>query len=738
MWQLVIFFFCFNASFVAFSQDKNVETLFLQAQIELNQGHYLLSLETLLEAQNQNPTLEQKAQLTGLEGMAYYQMHHFEKAESLLKQAVNFENLNQAKSVFWLMALGDMQAKKGLLSQAKTFYAKAMSLAKNDLQTQFVIQLAQINFLPKELRFAELEKIDTQLANLKDLKIISQYRLNMAKQALELENTTQFAFDLLTKAIANSTDPKLLAEAKSYLAQLYENQQRFEDAKILNQQALSIAKQEQISDLLIELEWRAARLYQAQNQANFAIAAYQNAVEQIEAIRQDIPVEYHNGRSSFRETLEPVYLGLADLLLQKAQRENDATQKNTLLHRAREAVELIKQSEVEDFLGGRCSVVAQKKALLDSVEPKTAIIYPIVLQNRLELLVSVGSKLHQFTQTVDAKTLQRAVKTMAHSLRTLSSFDGVSESIYRWLIAPLEPLLQENKIETLVMVPDGFLRLIPIAALKDKNHHFLIENYAIAISPGMTLLEPTPLHLKESKILLAGLSHPGEVVEHLPVVSLRDLGVSQTERSVDTLSNDANELIREPFLRERVQAQLSLPGVDKEMEGLEKVMPSTLIMNDNFTVESFKKHINQDDINLTHIASHGIFGSSASTSFIMAYDNVININELEQILKSEKLEKQPIEMLTLSACQTAEGNDRAPLGLAGIALKAKVRSAMGSLWSVSDEASAKLMTEFYKSLTQPNISKAKALQQAQIELLKQTDFNHPFYWSPFILVGNWL
>lgn len=726
MWQLVIFFFCFNASFVAFSQDKNVETLFSQAQTELNQGHYLLSLETLLEAQNQNPTLEQKMQLTGLEGMAHYQMHHFEKAESLLKQAVNFENLNQAENVFWLMALGDMQAKKGLLSQAKTFYAKAMSLAKNDLKTQFVIQLAQIDFLPKEVRLAELKKIDAQLINLTDLKIISQYKLNMAKQALELENTTQFVFDLLTKAISNSTDPKLLAEAKSYLAQLYENQQRFEDAKHLNQQALSIAKQEQISDLLIELEWRAARLYQAQNQANFAIAAYQNAVEQIEAIRQDIPVEYHNGRSSFRETLEPVYLGLADLLLQKAQTENDPTQKNNLLHRAREAVELIKQSEVEDFLGGRCSVVAQKKALLDSVEPKTAIIYPIVLQNRLELLVSVGSKLHQFTQTVDAKTLQRAVKTMAHSLRTLSSFDGVSESIYRWIIEPLEPLLQENKIETLVMVPDGFLRLIPIAALKDKNHHFLIENYAIAISPGMTLLEPTPLHVKESKILLAGLSHPGEVVEHLPIVSLRDLGVSQTERSLD-----------EP-LRERVQAQLSLPGVDKEMEGLEKIMPSTLIMNDNFTVESFKKHINHDDINLTHIASHGIFGSSASTSFIMAYDNVININELEQILKSEKLEKQPIEMLTLSACQTAEGNDRAPLGLAGIALKAKVRSAMGSLWSVSDEASAKLMTAFYKSLTQPNISKAKALQQAQIELLKQTDFNHPFYWSPFILVGNWL
>jgi CHAT domain-containing protein len=139
-----------------------------------------------------------------------------------------------------------------------------------------------------------------------------------------------------------------------------------------------------------------------------------------------------------------------------------------------------------------------------------------------------------------------------------------------------------------------------------------------------------------------------------------------------------------------------------------------------------------------HIASHGVFGKTADTSFLMAYDGVINIDELEKLLKSDKFSKQPVELLTLSACQTAEGDDRAPLGLSGIALKAKVRSALGTLWPVSDEAASQLMAEFYKALSKPGISKVQALRQAQIILLKQKKLENPFYWSPFILAGNWL
>ena len=161
-------------------------------------------------------------------------------------------------------------------------------------------------------------------------------------------------------------------------------------------------------------------------------------------------------------------------------------------------------------------------------------------------------------------------------------------------------------------------------------------------------------------------------------------------------------------------------------------------MNESFTVEGFKKQAMLEPYSVVHIASHGVFGKTADTSFIMTYDGILNMDALEQLLKSDKFSKQPVELLTLSACQTAEGDDRAPLGLSGIALKAKVRSVLGTLWPVSDQAASVLMTDFYKALSAPNTSKAQALRLAQIALIKQKQFENPFYWSPFILAGNWL
>jgi CHAT domain-containing protein len=114
------------------------------------------------------------------------------------------------------------------------------------------------------------------------------------------------------------------------------------------------------------------------------------------------------------------------------------------------------------------------------------------------------------------------------------------------------------------------------------------------------------------------------------------------------------------------------------------------------------------------------------------------MNQLEALLSADYFKQHPIDLITLSACQTAEGDDRSPLGISGIAIKSKVHSALGSLWSVSDEATAKLMSTFYQTLKIPGMGKAKALQQAEISLLKQQEFSDPSFWSPFVLVGDWL
>ncbi|NOU21002.1 MAG: CHAT domain-containing protein [Methyloglobulus sp.] len=200
----------------------------------------------------------------------------------------------------------------------------------------------------------------------------------------------------------------------------------------------------------------------------------------------------------------------------------------------------------------------------------------------------------------------------------------------------------------------------------------------------------------------------------------------------------ADNLLRQPGAEEKLKATLSLPGVENELNKLKKTVINTTLLNEQFTVDGFHQQVAGDEpYEMIHIASHGIFSSNADDSFLMAYDNVIKLDDLETLLKQDKGAQRGIELLTLSACETAEGDDRAPLGFTGAALKAKARSALGSLWPISDEAASQLMANFYTNLTQ-HLGKAEALRQAQLKLLHNPKMSHPFYWSPFILVGNWL
>ncbi len=114
------------------------------------------------------------------------------------------------------------------------------------------------------------------------------------------------------------------------------------------------------------------------------------------------------------------------------------------------------------------------------------------------------------------------------------------------------------------------------------------------------------------------------------------------------------------------------------------------------------------------------------------------MDALEQVLKFSQFRELPIELLVLSACQTAAGDDRAALGLAGVGIKAGARSVIASLGAVSDKATTDLFFNFYGALQATELSKAKALRQAQLSLIEDRRYRHPGYWSPFIMIGNWL
>ncbi len=146
----------------------------------------------------------------------------------------------------------------------------------------------------------------------------------------------------------------------------------------------------------------------------------------------------------------------------------------------------------------------------------------------------------------------------------------------------------------------------------------------------------------------------------------------------------------------------------------------------------------QGNFGIVHIAAHGHFASEAAQSFLLTSQGKITFDELAKIVGRLRFREQPLELLTLSACETAQGDERAALGLAGVAIQAGARSALATLWRVRDAAATQLMTTFYQHLQNPAISRARALQLAQLELLQHERYRSPYFWSPFILINNWL
>ena len=783
------FFLLATASTATFAETHVDNEQLSRGLRECQSANYNLALSSLQAAYTKAQQTPDKVRAAAALASSYIQTHQAALAEPYLRYAYE----NAAASVDkagYAIDFANWQQQSGHAEQARTYYDAALALAGNDAgvvigvalnqnQTQTQNRLDGTKLTPalRMQRLQELRALATRLPQLSDQQR-ARYAINLAVQARKLgkdqaggiaDDARAVAFQALQQArdvALTQGQHHLLLEALDQLAQLYEDAQRTEDALALSGQAILASQGRQAHDVLIQIEWRQARLLRLQGKNSEAIAAYQRAVEHIEAIRSDIPVEYQDGRSSFRETLEPVYLGLADLLLQTSE-QLDSAQKNAQLRRARDVLELIKQTELQDYLGDRCAVDTAranrkqgKQAVLAS---DTAILYPIVLANRLELLLETSQGMQRHSLPVPATKIRDQVIEFSNTLKDNLSFQSQAKRLYQALLAPVDAQLQHEGITTLVIVPDGALRLLPFAALHD-GQRFAIEKYAIAVVPALSLTNTTARKQLggQGRTLLAGMSEPGAVVEKLPGFMVDQLlatnsgGVDsgtgmQLARGVLTrgMRNipkaDAANLIEKKNATvadksqqsEQLRQILALAGVNEEIHTLEKLTPGQTLLNKGFTVAAFSQKVKTGDYQIIHIASHGVFGGTADSTFLMAHDDLITMDRLQGFLRADA-KGQELELLTLSACETADGDDRAPLGLSGAALKARAKSALGSLWPVSDNAATLLMGQFYRNLATPATSKAQALQKAQLELLKNNEFNHPFYWAPFIMVGSWL
>ncbi len=753
-------------------QANELAQLLQQGQDSLANGHYRDAeqqfSEAALKASEQKNT-DNLVLIQALQGYMALQRQQNKEAEQLLNTA-----LAQAKSHDLIVRidlyLGQLYEHSQNKQKTLYYFQQAVTNPEKVIDKSLLVsayyQLAKLAIEDHQPQQAwqHLQQASILMKALPANRANSQLWLNIGYQSLQLyilspqNNFLTAAFSHLNNALTQARQDqqhRIQAAALKHLASLYQQQQQIDEAIQLLQEGIRAAQEEQADDLLIDLEWKIGQLYQQQNKPDLAIAAYRHAVNHIERIRIDIPVSYQNGRSSFRETFAPIYLALADLLLRQSSTVS-SSQQQILLAEARDSIERMKKSELEDYFQSRCDI-ATNIDVLQKTDPHAAAFYPLPLSDRLEIIVDTADGLRRFTSKVTAKELEQQARLFSKHLRNYAEFSqskAQAQLLHRWLIAPVEAFLQQQHIETLIYIPDGVLRLVPLAALYD-GKKFVIENYAVATSPGMSLIDNSHIE-HQNRMLLAGVSHPGEVISDLPESLLTNLVAQSSEQkrtsptATDNLpqtlsateqqkrTRELRELLRNPVVIEKLQQLLSLPGVDTEIKQLAEQNHSSYLLNESFSLENFIQLLKEEPHDILHIASHGFFGGNAEDSFIMTYNKILNLNQLEVLLNSDYFKQFPIDLLVLSACQTAEGDDRSPLGISGVAIKTKVHSALGSLWAVSDDATTELMTTFYSSLIDSHQTKAKALQTAMLKLLKQKNFANPSYWSPFVLIGNWI
>ena len=745
-------------------QDKNSPVLWesaLSKGIALRQrGEIQKSIDSLRLAKHVANSELKKMQATGELGVSLFQARRLDQAESSLRDAYAY--FSGAERARYAIDLGNLAVFLKRPKDAQAFYEEALQLtdAHVEIHATAGLALARLASKAEKLKilsdlFQEIGRVDNPAGRIPLYLDLGEQAQTLGTQALELayrslEQARQLAAPL------KPANTLLYAKVLDALAQLYEDQGRNEEALLLTQQAL-----EQIHTLaagsageaLITLEWRQGRLQKALHHDDLALAAYLRAVDQIEIIRQDIPIDYEDGRSSFSSTLSPIFTGLTGLLLQQSEKDFGA-EKSAALRRAVDTVELTKQSELQDYLGDRCIVDGVKGGSATVIPEGTAILYPVIFSDRVELLVETQSGIVRYSSNIAGAIVRQTAVGFAEALR--NGADGYllsAQQLYDWLLRPIEGFTAEQHIHALVIVPDGALRLIPLGALHD-GKQFAIEKYAISTVTGLSMTNTNQPPAHGLGLLVAGVSEPGPVVDKLSLSAVnqifntdpannqagRGLARSRSLRSLRSVSVPALDAFNNDRLSRSaaLSKALALPGVKQEIDAISQIMPGTSLLNTTFTVGDFLHDAESGSYRIMHIASHGVFGGSADTSYILAYDDLLTLDGLQSMLKSESFRKNPIELLSLSACETAEGDDRSPLGISGAAMKARAKSVLGTLWPVDDNAARKTMESFYRGIAKNHLSKTESLRQAQIELLHNEEFSHPLFWGPFVLIGNWL
>lgn len=676
-----------------------------QAMALQSLGLYRQSLKTLTEVnetlKSQPDSLIKATALLSL-GNTLKQVGDLTNSEIVLQQSLELaKTLNNSQLLSQIyLSLANINRIQNNLDLALKYYQNSAEIAPDALG-KIPALVNQYSLLIDLNKQTEAESLSNQIKSLLPQVPVTRSliyaQVNFTNYLIKARKKSDANFSevisLLNTAIQDAKNLQDL-RAESYalgsLGKFYEQNQQPLEAQKLTEQALLIAQSINASDIAYQWQWQLGRLLKQQNHKKEAIAAYKEAVNSLKSLKKDLVAINQNVQFSFRESVEPVYRELVDLILQSPTQEN--------LKTARELIESLQLAELDNFFQEACLDQEIKPQQIDQIDSQAAVIYPIILANRLEVIISIpGKPLQYYSTTIPQEQVENILRKLRLSFQPIFSTKErlqLSQQVYEWLIRSAEQELKNNSIKTLVFVLDGSLRNIPMAALYD-GKKYLVENYNLALTPGLQLLASRSLKPNQLQTLTVGLS-------------------------------------------EARQGFSALPAVASEIQQIQENIPTKVLFNQQFTLNAVQQQIQKTAFPIVHLATHGQFSSKAEDTFLLTWDSRINVKDLDDLLRSRQPgEQNPVELLVLSACETATGDQRAALGLAGVAVRSGARSTLATLWQVNDTSTASLMAEFYQELIQPQISKAQALRQAQLKLLQQAKYQDPYYWAPFVLVGNW-
>ena len=572
-----------------------------------------------------------------------------------------------------------LHLKKSNSSPLNSIYQQSQNLIGSYLNNLIAADFSQ---------FPENESINLQLKLSHLLAEANLYKIPSSENNLSLAYETTRAALYQAEAFG---DKRLVSQAYGIFGKLYLQSGQLDDATQVFTKALKLAQTIQDDHLAYQWSWQIAQIHQQRGERTQAIAAYSSTLQHLDKVRTLLISSNADLQFNFNESVEPVYHSYLQLLLSSP---NPDLQLVITTHQQ------LQVAELENYL--KCGKLVTQSSKQQS--SYSAQIHIFELNGQVEVIAKTQDGI--FRHQPDSSVVQEELSRLLNFLHS-DSFKEISEAhfrrnaqaLYGQIIDPLKDHLPPTG--DLLFVLDSNFQNIPLSMLHD-GQKYLIERYSVTNALNTQLQQVQPQNLDELNVLFAGLS------EDSPSFTTPDVPLNLE----------------------------ALPEVEDELAGVKEASNKTIsLLNNEFTTNRLQSKL-QGDTPIVHLASHGQFSSDPEQTMILAFDAPIKANDFHDLISQKsELGQASIELLILSACQTAKGDRKSALGIAGLTVQAGSRNTLASLWLAESDATSKLIITFYEGLGN-NLPKARALQQAQIRLLDSEEYWHPYFWGNFVLVGS--